>query len=190
MGKISDKVSNGLGTAIAEVKAKLNENINEENATEELLNSGVKAQKKRKKEKEIDDNSLFKTFEPKEEPRPKTHEEFCELQLKKAHERGLPDPDFDFRNHYEQGEIVYYVRYSELLGTKEIHKVYLRTIDPRMMVGSQEKSYCHCIGYNQRNQVFRTPKEADSFYKSLKIEPKYGSEKPKKQKDYDEDEDE
>ena len=205
MGKISGEVSKGLSTAIAEAKAKMNGETNEENSVEELLNSGAEVQKKRKRrtkaeieaaKTESKENSLFETFDLSEEEdnRPewekrhaRTHEEFCQWELEKAKLKGLPEPDFDFRNYYEHGEIVYYVRYSELLGVKEIHKVYLRTIDPRMMVGSQEKSHCHCIGYNQRDQVFRTPKEANDFYNSLQIVQKYNTKS--KQKDSDDEDD-
>lgn len=202
MGKISGEVSKGLSAAIAEAKAKMNGETNEENSVEELLNSGAEVQKKRKrrtkaeieaaKQAESNDaNSLFESFEvPEEEYKPKTHEEFCELDLKRARERGLPEPDFDFRNYYERGEIVYFVRYSEMLGDKEIHKVFLRTIHPRIMIGSQEKSYCHCIGYNQRDQVFRNLRDANIFYDSLNIVPKYGNKSKQKGSSSDEDDNE
>lgn len=192
MGKISSEVSKGLGAAIAEAQAKMSGNVNETD-TEALLNSGVEAQKKRKRrtkaeieaDKQSEDNSLFEALEiKKEEPRPKNHEEFCELELKKAHDKGLPEPDFDFRTVYEKGETVFYVRIVEILGEKDVKKVFLRTIYPRMMVGSEEKACCHCIGYNERDRIFKTLKEANAYCKSINVSSKYSSEaKLKREKD-------
>lgn len=193
MAKMSEKVSGGLGAAIQEVQAKINGEEISHPETEELLNSGVEAQKKRKRrtkaemeaarQAEVEDNSLFDSFHLNEEPKPKNHEEFCELELKKAVEKGLENPDFDFRNFYEQGETVYYVNYSEKLGEKEVVKVFLRTIYPRMMVGSEEKSSCHCIGYQQRDNVFKDSRTANDFCNLLDISPRYTVKEPKLEED-------
>ena len=99
MGKISGKVSKGLGAAIAEAQAKLNGSTGE-NTVEALLNSGAEAQKKRKRRtkaeieaakqaesEQTEDNSLFEALDlPKEDDdRPEwekrravDHEEFCQ----------------------------------------------------------------------------------------------------------------
>ena len=119
------------------------------------------------------------------------HEEFCQWELEKAKLKGVPEPDFDFRNYYEKGQTVYFVRVMEALGEKKIKKLYLRTIYPRMMVGSEEKSCCHCIGYNERDRIFLTPRDAEAYFKSIDITPKYTSEaKSKRNKGYDTDEEE
>lgn len=207
MGKISGKVSKGLGAAIAEAQAKLNGSTSEiegfpgENTVEALLNSGAEAQKKRKRRtkaeieaakqaesEQTEDNSLFEALDlPKEDDdRPEwekrravDHDEFCQWELEKAKLKGVPEPEFDFRNYYEKGQIVYFVRIMEALGEKEIKKLLLRTIYPRMMVGSEEKACCQCIGYNDRDQIFLTPRDADVYYKSIKLTSKYASEEPK-----------
>jgi hypothetical protein len=207
MGKISGKVSKGLGAAIAEAQAKLNGSTSEiegfpgENTVEALLNSGAEAQKKRKRRtkaeieaakqaesEQTEDNSLFEALDlPKEDDdRPEwekrravDHDEFCQWELEKAKLKGVPEPEFDFRNYYEKGQIVYFVRIMEALGEKEVKKLLLRTIYPRMMVGSEEKACCQCIGYNDRDQIFLTPRDADAYYKSIKLTSKYASEEPK-----------
>lgn len=205
MGKISGKVSKGLGAAIAEAQAKMNGSVAEiegfpgENTVEALLNSGAENQKKRKRRTKAEieaakqaemteENSLFESLDiPKEDDdRPEwdkrsatSHEEFCEWELEKAKLKGLPEPDFDFRSYYEKGQIVYFVRIMEALGEKEIKKLYLRTIYPRMMVGSEEKAACQCIGYNERDKVFLTPRDADAYYKTIKVTAKYASEDSK-----------
>lgn len=138
------------------------------------------------------------TVEPEEDNRPEwekrravDHDEFCQWELEKAKLKGLPEPEFDFRNYYEKGQIAYYVRVMPSLGEKEVVKVTLRTIYPRLMVGSEEKGCCHCIGYNDRDKVFLTPRDADIYYKSIKVTSKYGSEEPKsrRKKNYSTDED-
>lgn len=198
MGKISKQVSKGLGAAIKEAQAKMTgkaiTNIDDPNDIEnvsmagdvevsldvnQLLESGVTAQKKRKKGA----SKAETTEEPKEEYHMRTHEEVCEDDLRKAVERGYPEPDFDFRNYYEPKTKAYYVRILEALGEKEVIPVTLRTIYPRMMVGSQEKGMCHCIGYSERDQVFMTAHEANAFAKTIKLNQKYTEdEKPKRRR--------
>ena len=201
MGKISSQVSKGLGAAIQEVKNK----ISNDTSPEELLNSRVEAQKKRHRrtkaeiqaeketkqitvESESQENSLFEALDiPKEEEeidnRPerekqshKDFEEFCEWEIQKAHYYNKPEPDFDFRNFYEKGQVVYYVRVFEKLGEKEIQKLTLRTVYPRMLIGCLEKGYCQCIGINSRDMVFETHKEALDCYRNIKVISKYGTE--------------
>lgn len=197
MGKISKQVSKGLGVAIKEAQAKMTgqvvtnindpddiENVNMEDVevsldVNQLLESGVTAQKKRKKGV----SKAETTEEPKEEYHMRTHEEVCADDLRKAVERGYPEPDFDFRNHYESKSKAYYVRILAALGEKEVIPVTLRTIYPRMMVGSQEKGMCHCIGYSERDQVFMTLHEANAYAKTIKLNQKYTEdEKPKRRR--------
>jgi hypothetical protein len=197
MGKISNKVSGGLGATIAEAKAKINGDATpEKNTVEELLNSGAEAQKKRKRRtkaemeaarqtENTEDNSLFEALETKEQTSqlgPMTYEQTCEYDLQKAVEKGLENPDFDFRNYYEKGQTVWFVRILEALGVKRIHKLYLRTIYPRLIVGSEDKAYCQCIGYNERDAIFLTSRDAQAYFDSIEITPKYESEQPKKRK--------
>lgn len=222
MGKISKSVSKGLGAAIAEAQAKLEDSTAEiegfpgEHTVEALLNSGAEAQKKRKRrtkaeiEAEKQTNPATDEFsemlgiapeeEPEEDNRPEwekrravDHDEFCKWEIEKAHLKGTPEPDFDFRNYYEKGQIVYFVRIMESLGEKEVKKLLLRTIYPRMMVGSEEKAACQCIGYNDRDKIFLTPRDADNYSKSIKLTSKYASEdtgsKRKKNIEVDEDDD-
>lgn len=201
MGKISSHVSKGLGAAIQEVTEKLNGDV----SPEELLNSGAEAQKKRHRrtkaeiqaEKEAKqaaieststENSLFEALDiPKEEEeidnRPewekrshKDFEEFCEWEIQKAHYYNKPEPDFDFRNFYEKGQVVYYVRVFEKLGEKEIQKLTLRTVYPRMLIGCLEKGYCQCVGISSRDMVFETHKDALDCYRNIKVTSKYGTE--------------
>ena len=194
MGKISSQVSKGLGAAIQEVKNKISDDAN----PEKLLNSGAETQKKRHrrtkaeiqaakeaKVTESQDNSLFEALdiheESKEEKvednRPewekrsaKDHDEFCEWELEKAKLKNLENPEFDFRNFYEKGQIIYYIHILRGgINTKELKKVKIRTIYPRMMICNEEKACCRCIGYNERDLIFDTPKDADVVYKTINL---------------------
>ena len=193
MGKISSQVSKGLGAAIQEVKNKINDNI----SPEELLNSGAETQKKRHrrtkaeiqaekeaKAAESQDNSLFEALDIHEESneeiednRPewekrsaKDNDEFCEWELEKAKLKGLENPDFDFRTLYEKGQTIYFIHILRGgINTKELKKLKIRTIYPRMMVCNEEKACCQCIGYNERDLIFDTPRDADVVYKTINL---------------------
>ena len=194
MGKISSQVSKGLGTAIQEVKNKINDDI----SPKELLNSGAETQKKRHrrtkaeiqaekeaKAAESQNNSLFEALdvyeefqeEEVEDNRPewekrsaKDNDEFCEWELEKAKLKGLENPEFDFRNFYEKGQTIYFIHILRGgINTKELKKLKIRTIYPRMMVCNEEKACCQCIGYNERDLIFDTPRDADVVYKTINL---------------------
>ena len=203
MGKISSQVSKGLGAAIQEVKNKINDDI----STEKLLNSGAEAQKKRhrrtkaeiqaEKEAKIaesQDNSLFEALDIHEEEvkdnrpewekrRPKDHDEFCKWELEKAKLKGLENPDFDFRNFYEKGQIIYYIQILNMgINTKELKKLKIRTIYPRMIVCSEEKACCQCVDYNEKDLIFDTQRDADAVYKTINLTDEKELEKTKSKK--------
>lgn len=194
MGKISSQVSKGLGAAIQEVRNKINDDI----SPEELLNSGAETQKKRHrrtkaeiqaekeaKAAESQNNSLFETLDIHEESqkeeiednRPewekrsaKDNDEFCKWELEKAKLKGLENPEFDFRTLYEKGQTIYFIHILRGgINTKELKKLKIRTIYPRMMVCNEEKACCQCIGYNERDLIFDTPRDADVVYKTINL---------------------
>ena len=219
MGKISSQVSKGLGTAIQKVKNKINDDI----SPKELLNSGAETQKKRHrrtkaeiqaekeaKAAESQNNSLFEALDVHEEfqeeevedNRPewekrsaKDNDEFCEWELEKAKLKGLENPEFDFRNFYEKGQTIYFIHILRGgINTKELKKLKIRTIYPRMMVCNEEKACCQCIGYNERDLIFDTPRDADVVYKTINLADEKELEKAKSgrksKKGIDEDTDE
>lgn len=194
MGKISSQVSKGLETVIQEVKNK----ISDDTSSKELLNSGAEVQKKRHRrtkaeiqaEKEAkavesQDNSLFEALDIHEESqeeeiednRPewekrsaKDNDEFCEWELEKAKLKGFENPEFDFRTLYEKGQTIYFIHILRGgINTKELKKLKIRTIYPRMMVCNEEKACCQCIGYNERDLIFDTPRDADVVYKTINL---------------------
>lgn len=204
MAKLSDKID--LSGALKQAGIAVGFEPAQEDPVESLLESGVKAHKgRKKKEKEsqpspeakaAEENSLFAELIPKEpdgkqeEKWPKTYEETCEYDLRRAHERGYPDPDFDFRRMYAKGQRMWFVRILAPLGEKEIIEVILGTIYPRTIVAVQPKAFCHCIGYNMRDQLFNTPREAQDYYDSVQVSSRYKTERPMKRQEDDDDYDE
>ena len=209
MAKLSNKIDLSKAVKNADVIVDTSGSVTESSPVDSLLNSGVKAHKERKKkeknqssleEKATEENSLFAELIPKEEKPdgkqeekwPKSYEETCEYEIRHAHEAGLPEPDFDFRQTYTKGQRMWFVRILSALGEKEVIEVVLNTIYPRMIVAVQPKAFCHCIGYNMRDQLFYNPKDAAQYCDSIEVTPKYKLERPTRRKgndDYEEDDD-
>ena len=63
-----------------------------------------------------------------------------------------------------------------------------------MMVCNEEKACCQCIGYNERDLIFDTPRDADVVYKTINLADEKELEKAKSgrksKKGIDEDTDE
>lgn len=58
-----------------------------------------------------------------------------------------------------------------------------------MLIVVEEKAYCHCVGYNMRDQIFNTEYQAQAYFDTVKVSKKYSTE-PVKAKPYEyEDED-
>jgi len=95
------------------------------------------------------------------------HDQFCQWEIEKAHLNGKPDPDFDFRNLYENGSKIYFVRKHDSLNEKIMHELTLRTIYPRMLVGVMDKNGCQCIGYGEKDYIFINRQDAKDYYDSL-----------------------
>ena len=51
-----------------------------------------------------------------------------------------------------------------------------------MMVCNEEKACCQCIGYNERDLIFYTPRDADVVYKSIDMISEEELEKAKSEK--------
>ena len=221
MGKISSQVSNELGAAIQEVKNKISDDISPEELlnsgaeTQKKRHRRTKAEIQAEKEAkaiESQDNSLFEALDINEESQeqeeevednrpewekrsPKNNDEFCEWELEKAKLKGLENPEFDFRNFYEKGQTIYYIHILRGgINTKELKKLKIRTIYPRMMICNEEKACCQCIGYSERDLIFDTPRDADVVYKTINLADEKELEKAKSgrksKKGIDEDTDE
>ena len=120
-----------------------------------------------------------------------THEEFCEQQIAKARAEGLEDPDFDFRNFYNKDDVVFFVRVNrQKWYGKMLRKLTLRTIYPRMIVGVEDKGECCCIGYPEKDQIFKISYEAQAYYDSIDLKDEDAMKPKKKSSEEEEDIDE
>lgn len=133
----------------------------------ELLNAGAEEYSKRKKSKKRvqSDDDKYKSAPPI-----LTQEEFCEAELKKAHDNNYENPDFDFRDFYVKGDEVYFVRInSHKYYGKSLKTIKIRTVYPRMMVGVENGKECVCIGYTEKDQIFSTLTDAKVFFDSVNL---------------------
>lgn len=163
----------------------------------ELLNSGVVAHQNRqeagsksnaRKSTSRNKKSVEKAEdEPQKESRMMTHDEFCEKELQEAHEKGFEDPDFDFRQEYFKGQQIYYVRiFRTRIREKRIIPLKVRTVYPRSIVGCEDKGQCVCMGYQERDQIFRNIVDANAYYDTIDLP----SEEPSKKRRNDDEEEE
>ena len=193
MSKISEKVSGNLAGAIQEAQNRITggkQTVLESMDVNDLLNAGVEAMSEREEEdKPKKKRKSSKSDEPKEWPSNPilTHDEFCEQELRKAHEEGKPDPDFDFRESFNKGDRIYFVRvYNTFVKGMQLLKLKVRTVYPRMMVCVEEKAMCHCIGKNEVDQIFWNERDARAFMQTLSLpdvtEEEKKDDKPKKKR--------
>lgn len=103
-----------------------------------------------------------------------TTDQIAEREKVKALKHNLPDPDFDFRDFYIKGDILFYAYINELMGEKEVIKIKVRTVYARTLVGYEENAGCHMIGINTRDRIFKNESEADAFLKTVKVKALYG----------------
>lgn len=106
----------------------------------------------------------------REEEKPLTYEEFCEAQIKKAHEENLENPDYDFRNFYQRGDVIWFVRVNKQKWYgKVMRQLKVRTVYPRMMVTILESGEACCIGYPEKDQIFMYKTDAQNFFDSVDL---------------------
>ena len=118
-------------------------------------------------------------------------EEFCQWDIEKAHLKNLELPDFDFRNFYAKGDKVILIRYHEKLKSKSIYHLTLRTIYPRMLIGTEGKHCSQCIGVSERDSVFENQVEAMNYFNSIDaiVDEEYNEETGKKKRKHKKQED-
>lgn len=98
-----------------------------------------------------------------------TAETLSERQINKAKEQGLENWEHDLRNDYERGNIVYYVEINSYCHTKELIDCKVRTVYAKSMICTIEDGECRVIGIEDIDKVFATKKDANHYYKHIKI---------------------
>lgn len=105
----------------------------------------------------------------------KTVEEVIKEEKDNAKKNGLTEPDFDFNEEYKSGDKIYYVLLNYLTGDKELLELTVRTIYARSLVAWEDKGMARLIGYKDRDWIFRDRREAESYYRTAKVEALYGN---------------
>lgn len=98
-----------------------------------------------------------------------TAETLSERQIQKAKEQGLDNWEYDLRNDYERGNIVYYVEVNPYCHTKELIDCKVRTVYAKSMICTIEDGECRVIGIEDIDKVFVTKKDAARCYKHIRI---------------------
>lgn len=114
------------------------------------------------KQKNADNENAFKSHSM-------TAETLSERQINKAKEQGLKNWEHDLRNDYERGNIVYYVEINPYCHTKELIDCKVRTVYAKSMICTIEDGECRVIGIEDIDKVFATKKDANHYYKHIRI---------------------
>lgn len=99
-------------------------------------------------------------------------DEICEEQIQRAKDKNLPNPDFDFRNSYSKGQIIYYVETNELVGSKKMLELKISSVYPRAIIAYEDMGMAHTIGIESEDYIFLDPREANTVYESTVVENK------------------
>lgn len=136
-------------------------------------NSGYKLEDFLSQKQELDKKNQKLTEDIKENlGRMKTIAEVCEEQIQRAKDKNLPQPDFDYRNSYEKGQIIYYIDVNELIGKKQLLELKISSVYPRAIIAYEDKGMGYTIGYEDEDMIFSTRKEADSVFSNITVENK------------------
>lgn len=136
---------------------------------------------KNKKTKKVDfmalNQKITETKEKSEEifnsvSKMKTVEEICEEQIQRAKDKGLPNPDFDYRETYSKGQIIYYIETNELCGTKKLLELKISSVYPRAVIAFEDMGMGHTIGIESEEFIFLNRREAESVYNNIVVENK------------------
>lgn len=102
-----------------------------------------------------------------------TAEVIAEQEIKRAEEKGLEDPDFDFRTLYSPGQNIYYAYVNDFDGTKEVQCLIVRTIYARTLIAYEPNGMSRCIGYKEQDLIYDKQVDAEDALKNIKVEAKY-----------------
>lgn len=80
----------------------------------------------------------------------------------------MNDPYFNFGEYYSKGDTLYYIYNNELMSSRELIKVSVRTIYPRVIIGTDEEGRSFTIDISEADRIFREKAKAEKYYKETK----------------------
>lgn len=99
-----------------------------------------------------------------------TSEQVSDRYIQRAKEMGKENWEQDFRNDYEKGQKIYYVKINNLCHTKELLELYVGTVYSKIMVCWEDKGASYSIGIDDVDKIFLTEKEAKKYYQKVRVE--------------------
>lgn len=99
-----------------------------------------------------------------------TSEQVSDRYIQRAKEMGKENWEQDFRNDYEKGQKIYYVKINNLCHSKELLELYVGTIYSKVMVCWEDKGASYSIGIDDIDKIFFTEKEARKYYQKVRVE--------------------
>ena len=98
-----------------------------------------------------------------------TSEQVSDRYIQRAKEMGKENWEQDFRNDFEKGQKIYYVKVNNLCHSKELLELYVGTVYSKIMVCWEDKGASYSIGIDDVDKIFLTEKEAKQYYQKVRI---------------------
>jgi len=143
-----------------------------ESVSEEIVKQPKKKKSKPVEEQPVQQSSGFDLFAQaeqliKEQTDPVEQKELQSEQIKPT--KVLQDPDFNFNDFYEKDQTIYFIRYFEKLGSKELLTLKIRSIYPRFMVACEDKQATVCMGPDVKDFIFLDKRLAKEVFEGIKV---------------------
>lgn len=98
-----------------------------------------------------------------------TFEQVSDRYIQRAKEMGKENWEQDFRNDFEKGQKIYYVKINNLCHSKELLELYVGTVYSKIMVCWEDRGASYSIGIDDIDKIFLTEKEAKQYYQKARI---------------------
>lgn len=136
---------------------------NQNNGKKAQINNQNNGKEKKATPKATDNSHLFTS-------QGLSIEQLSDRYIQSAKERGDENWEQDFRNDYEKGQKIYYVKINNLCHSKELLELYVGTIYSKVMVCWEDKGASYSIGIDDIDKIFLTEKEAKKYYQKVRVE--------------------
>lgn len=77
--------------------------------------------------------------------------------------------DYDFRDHFENGQTIFFVSVNDWTKTKKVQELKVSKIYNNMLISYIDRGHAVCIGLEDIDRIFGTKVEAEKCLKELKV---------------------
>lgn len=99
-----------------------------------------------------------------------TSEQVSDRYIQRAKEMGKENWEQDFRNDFEKGQKIYYVKINNLCHSKELLELYVGTVYSKVIVCWEDRGASYSIGIDDVDKIFMSEKEAKKYYQKVRVE--------------------